>query len=46
LCQYDITEFSADATFMAMQTHNYTVYRDKLNPSPYFDIAKGWLPAK
>ncbi len=45
LCQYDITKFSADMAFMAMQTHNFTVYRDKLKPSPYFDLAKGWLPA-
>ncbi len=45
LCQYDVTKFSADATFMAMQTHNFTVYRDKLNPSPYFEISKGWFPA-
>ncbi|MFO0753993.1 MAG: MEDS domain-containing protein [Thermodesulfovibrionales bacterium] len=45
LCQYDTTRFSADIAFMAMQTHNYTVYKDHVRSSPYFDIAKGWVPA-
>ncbi|GAB4255601.1 MAG: hypothetical protein Kow0092_00830 [Deferrisomatales bacterium] len=44
-CQYDKGRFSADAAFMAMQTHNFTLYHDKLNPSPYFDLAHGWTPS-
>lgn len=44
-CQYDITHFSQDAAFMAMQTHNYTIYHGKLNTSPYYELAKGWSPS-
>ncbi|MCF8118240.1 MAG: MEDS domain-containing protein [Desulfarculaceae bacterium] len=40
LCQYDINKFTADIAFMAMQTHNFIVYNDRLNHSPYFDLAK------
>lgn len=43
LCQYDTVTFSADMSFMAMQTHNYTVYKNKFKPNPYFDVAKGWI---
>ena len=43
LCQYETINFSADMSFMALQTHNFTVYKNKFKPNPYFDIAKGWI---
>lgn len=46
LCQYDINAFSADVAFMAMQTHNYTIYNQHLNQSPYFDLAQSWSPSQ
>ncbi|MCB2189049.1 MAG: MEDS domain-containing protein [Deltaproteobacteria bacterium] len=46
LCQYDISAFSADVAFMAMQTHNFTIYNQHLNQSPYFALAPSWSPSQ
>lgn len=45
ICQYKVDEFSRDETFLAMQTHDYTIYNGKLNPCPYYDLAPKWAPA-
>jgi transcriptional repressor of dcmA and dcmR len=44
ICQYQVDEFSRDETFLAMQTHNYTIYNGKLNPCPYYKLASKWAP--
>jgi transcriptional repressor of dcmA and dcmR len=36
LCQYDLTRFGADGAMMAFDTHDLTVYRGKVEQSPYF----------
>lgn len=38
LCQYDVELFSRDTSFMAMQTHDFTLYHGKLNASPYYGM--------
>lgn len=38
LCQYDVDLFSRDTAFMAMQTHDHTLYHGKLNRSPYYGM--------
>ena len=43
-CQYDTGSFSADGAFMAMQAHDHTLYNSKFSPSPYFEMAKEWVP--
>lgn len=44
ICQYDLKEFSRDEAFLAMQTHNYTIYNGKLNKSSYYELAPKWGP--
>lgn len=44
ICQYKVDEFSRDESFLAMQTHDYTIYNEKLNPCPYYDLAPKWHP--
>lgn len=39
VCQYDLGVFSRDEAFLAMQTHNYTLYNEKLNKCPYYELA-------
>ena len=39
ICQYDLGVFSRDEAFLAMQTHNFTLYNQKLNACPYYDLA-------
>lgn len=38
LCQYSVEDFSRDTAFMAMQTHDHTLYHGRLNPSPYYGM--------
>ena len=42
VCQYDLGVFSRDEAFLAMQTHNYTIYNEKLNKCPYYELAPKW----
>jgi hypothetical protein len=44
VCQYDLGAFSQDEAFLAMQTHNYTIYNEKLNKCPYYEPAPKWGP--
>lgn len=44
VCQYDLKAFSRDEAFLAMQTHNYTIYNKKLNKCPYYELAPKWSP--
>ena len=39
VCQYDLGVFSRDEAFLAMQTYNYTIYNEKLNKCPYYELA-------
>ncbi len=43
LCEYDTVNVSRDMSYMALQTHNFTIYKNKFSPNPYFDVAKGWI---
>ncbi|MCZ7665457.1 MAG: MEDS domain-containing protein [Thermoleophilia bacterium] len=38
LCQYCLDDFSRDTAFMAMQTHDHTLYHGRLNASPYYGM--------
>jgi transcriptional repressor of dcmA and dcmR len=42
VCQYNLGAFSQDEAFLAMQTHNYTIYNNKLNKCPYYELAPKW----
>lgn len=44
VCQYKIDEFSRDESFGAMQTHDFTIYNEKLNKCPYYELAPKWNP--
>lgn len=44
ICQYKIDDFSRDQAFLAMQTHDFTIYNGKLNSCPYYELASRWNP--
>lgn len=45
ICQYKMENFSQDETFLAMQTHDFTIYNGKLNPCPYYTLSSKCVPA-
>jgi CTP:phosphocholine cytidylyltransferase-like protein len=40
LCQYSLEDFSGQYVMMASEFHQHTIYKGRLEKSPYFTIIK------
>jgi hypothetical protein len=43
LCQYSLEDFSAAAIMMAAETHRQTIYKGKMQKSPYYAEKTGHI---